>query len=179
MTDQPDNPFASPLGASEGEARPTSSRRQSTISPVSRGMVGSIFIGMFLGAIFFAIALGFTTGVFLFFVAITEDPYVYPNGIEFMLGGAITAAFYGFLVGMICGGLHGIAWYIVRHQLNFFVPIVLLGCVISVVIVEAPQALLLNWDQSLAVFIWFGIQSIGIFIAVYLLNTTIRNYLQS
>ena len=167
MSDEIDNPYASPLGASEEE---------NTHKLKTKGMVRVIFVGLFSGALMFAFAMSLTA-TFLFFSLILLGGFDGLDGSLFIV--LIMYVIYGVIIGIVTGGLSGVNWHVARDQSDQFINTVLSGTAFSIVLIVGPQAYMFLHNYEFAILISLGVQCISIFIAVYLLNKILRNYAQS
>ncbi|PHS02353.1 MAG: hypothetical protein COA78_21485 [Blastopirellula sp.] len=176
MTDQPDNPYTSPLGLSAEESPRVRLQNQQYLNPISKGTVGTVFFGMVSGAFANALMMVLTAPALLFLLILMENSSE-PD--EFLFVVIILFAIYGIIVGTVSGAIHGMAWQVIQDRPNQFVPMVALGTALSILSIEGPQVFMLIENQDLVTFLWFGAQSIGIFVAVLLLNMNLRKYVSS
>ncbi|PHS02355.1 MAG: hypothetical protein COA78_21495 [Blastopirellula sp.] len=180
MTDQPENPFASPAAESEDEY-------QSELSGgVSLGrwvMLSTISGALLFGTYSFLstaiiLAVLYAIGIFMGQANVADLSSMIP----ILAGYLLAATLYAMVGGLVTGFVHGLIWYWQRDRMKHIGPMVIAGSLFAIALLCGPLiiAAMLGWVfMGFASLITMLVWSIGICIAVWRLNLNIRKYLLS
>ncbi|MGY8770549.1 MAG: hypothetical protein ACKVH8_19215 [Pirellulales bacterium] len=120
MTDQPDNPFASPAAESEDEY-------QSELSGGVRlgrwVMLSTISGALLFGTLSFLSTVIILLVLFVFSLMMGEiNVAAFPSMIPFLAGYLLAATLYAMLGGLVTGFVHGLIWYWQRDRMKQIAP---------------------------------------------------------